>query len=307
LIEKPIRSKGDDKKKISILILLMAIVAYAGLNTYQRNGLEFRQVVKNELSLDIKKFNKPLDNLANCQIIEVDGVQKIDNQEYCLSSGEVRAKKRVFIWGDSLVANLAGGITQDHLKAWDIELIVTQRGGCPPYWNYKPKDGWLCEEYQENALKLIQQYRPDTVILTTSWYLYRYGKGYNPLTEELVNDSIAVLKRNGVKKIILVGQFPVFQVSQPKLGWRVFHQLGQDKTSERLYQETFELDAAARSLAVKNGVEFLSPVEHLCHEGECLISTSRNEYQPVIYDKIHMTHAGAFYLVNKAFNKKLLH
>jgi hypothetical protein len=193
------------------------------------------------------------------------------------------------------------------LKNLNIELLTTSRGGCPAFWNYKPKDGWLCEEYQANALKMIQKHRPDIVILATSWYLYRHGKGYNALTDSFISETIATLKKNGVKKIILLGQFPMFEVSQPKLGLRIFNQSGKDKTNESLLQETFELDEAARKIALKEGVEFLSPVEYLCHEGECLISTSPTQYQPVIYDKIHMTHAGANYFVNKAFSKKLLH
>jgi peptidoglycan/LPS O-acetylase OafA/YrhL len=306
-IEKPDRVKGSDAIKISILFLFMAGLAFAGYNAYKRNGLEFRQVVKNELTLDIKQFNQAPIDLANCQILDVNGTHEIELAKYCLNQNKSDAKKRVFIWGDSLVANLVGGITQEHLKNLNIELLTTSRGGCPPFWNYKPKDGWLCEEYQKNALALIKKYRPDTVVLTTSWYLYRYGKGYNTLDESLISESIHMLKKKGVKKIILVGQFPVFEVSQPKLGLRIFNQLGKDKTNERLFKETFELDEEVRNIALKEGVEFLSPVEYLCHKGECLISTSPTQYQPVIYDKIHMTHAGANYFVNKAFSKKLLH
>jgi len=306
-IENPIRSKGHQKKKVSILVILMVLIGFAGYNAYKRNGLEFRDVVKNELTLDIKQFNKAPDNLASCHVVETNGVFEVSNPEYCLAKDKSGSKKRVFIWGDSLVGNLSGGITQEYLKNWDIQLLVTSRGGCPPYWNYKPKDGWICDKYLEDGLHLIQKYKPDTVILATSWYLYRYGKGYNPLTNSLISETIATLRKNGVKKIILVGQFPVFEVSQPKLGLRVFNQLGKDKTKERLFQETFELDEAAREIALKEGVEFLSPVEYLCQQGECLISTSPNYYQPVIYDKIHMTHAGAHYFVSKAFSKQLLH
>jgi hypothetical protein len=306
-IEKPVRAKGNDRLKISILIFLIAALAFTGYNAYQRNGLEFRQAVKDELTLDIKKYNQPPIDLANCQIIDINGVQQVAHPEYCVDQNKSNTKKRVLIWGDSLVANIAGGITKDHLKIWNIELLVASRGGCPPFWNYKPRDGWACEEYHQNTLELIKKYQPDTVILATSWYLYRYGKGYNTLDESLITESIRLLKKNGVTKIILVGQFPVFEVSQPKLGWKIFNQMGKDMTDERLYPQTFELDDIARQIAEKESVHFLSPVEYLCRQGECLISTSPTQYQPVIYDKIHMTRAGANYLVNKALNKKLLH
>ncbi len=46
LVERPMRFGGREKAKLSVLIVMMAVVGYAGYNIYARNGLHFRPIQK---------------------------------------------------------------------------------------------------------------------------------------------------------------------------------------------------------------------------------------------------------------------
>jgi peptidoglycan/LPS O-acetylase OafA/YrhL len=306
-IEKPLRFGNKLRLKTFALVFMMLLIGVSGYVIHKRKGLEFRSIVKQSLTLDIKKYNAPPNDLANCKILDGATLQELEVSKWCFEKNSPRKKPLVFMWGDSLTENLAGGVTNNKLNELNVNLLVAMRGGCAPFLGYQPKSNWECADYLQKSMGIIEKYKPDTVMLVASWFLYHKGSGYNHLSESVVASTILKLKEVGVKKILIVGQFPAFEVAQPKLGYKIFIPNQKYRTAERLYPDIFELDAMVKKLSEKNNVEFLSPLNHLCENRECLISAAKDNYQPMIYDQIHMTHAGAVYFVNQAFTKKLLH
>lgn len=126
LVERPIRLGNGGKAKVTVLVVLMAIVGYVGYNTYVRNGLEFRSVVK-ITKINSSAFVKPMvdDLISNCK--------KILGKEYqghCLASHSVDkiSDFDIYFLGDSHSESLSYGFNDSKLK-----YVSLGRGGCPPF------------------------------------------------------------------------------------------------------------------------------------------------------------------------------
>jgi SGNH domain (fused to AT3 domains) len=59
-------------------------------------------------------------------------------------------------------------------------------------------------------------------------------------------------------------------------------------------------------IAKNNNVKFISPLDLLCDEKGCLISTSSQTLIPLAWDYGHLTEAGSEFLIAKAVKKNLI-
>lgn len=160
LIEHPIRIDKHGKAKVTILIVFMAVVGYVGFNTYARDGLGFRNIVK------INNFTKYLgwtywDNKA-CSA-------KFDISPCQISSGELN----VMVLGDSHGNQLFPGLVNVFKK----DIGVFSGGTCTPaegitmYVN-KNQASHVCglNDYLSKNFKIIDSNPTiQTIILSSFW------------------------------------------------------------------------------------------------------------------------------------------
>lgn len=299
LIERPVRRHTADKTAIALVVLLLG-VGFAGYNCYVRGGLPYRSVVKAELNHSIGDYLGTPATAINCSVIDGNVPAKA-----CLDPGADAAKPLVFLWGDSHTANVSYGFTSDRLERLGIRLAVAMHGGCPPVIGYQPKPATpaTCRDFDEKSLAKIRALKPDVVMLTGSWSLYREDEHYSRLDVDALIATVAQIKRMGVKKVIIVGCFPVFEISQAKLSQRLFVPGKQDRTFERFDTSLYGLDALIRKTAAKAGADFISPLDYLCDKSGCLISASKTKFEPMAYDLSHMTYPGSNYFDDRAISK----
>ena len=298
-IERPIRPNTAGKTAIALLVLLLG-VGFAGYNCYARGGLPYRSVVKAELNHDRGDYLGTPATAINCSVIDGNVPSRA-----CLDSGASSAKPLVFIWGDSHAANVSYGFTSDRLEQLGIRLAVAMHGGCPPVIGYQPKPATpaTCRDFDAHSLEKIRELKPDVVMLTGSWSLYLEDEHYSRLDVDALMTTVAQLKRMGVKKVIIVGCFPVFEISQAKLSQRLFVPGKQDRTFERFDTSLYRLDELIREAAAKADAGFISPLNYLCDKSGCLISASKAKFEPMAYDLSHMTYPGSIYFDDRAISK----
>ncbi|WP_431822131.1 acyltransferase family protein [Burkholderia sp. F1] len=297
-VERPIRRRGGRKVAVVLVILLIGI-GYAGYNAFVRGGLPFRTVVKQELRQDTRAYLGEPATAINCSVID-DGFVP---PKSCQDAAGSAAAPLVFLWGDSHTANVSYGLTSDKLKELGIRLAVAMKGGCPPVIGYHPTQSPRCEDFYVRSLEKLRALKPDVVMLTGSWSLYYEKKGYNELDSAALVDTIRAIRQMGVRKIIVVGCFPVFEISLPKLGGRLFIPNERDRTFERFDTTLYGIDARVKEVAAKAGADFISPLDNLCDKNGCVISASSTKYIPVAYDVSHMTYPGSGYFVDRAIGK----
>jgi peptidoglycan/LPS O-acetylase OafA/YrhL len=297
-VEKPIRGNGGNKTVIA-LILLMLVIGFVGHNAYIRDGLPFRVAAQNAMS--INQFIKN-PNVPNCSIGEPE-YPILQLPKECFAKNKDGGKATsVFLWGDSHVANFSYGMTAERIQNFDIDLRYSAKGGCPPIINFSPSSNSECFKSNEFALAQIAKNRPSTVVLLADWVIYRKVK-QNYLSNEMIVSTIDSLRSLGVKKIILVGNFPDFEVNQARLGMNIFIPSLVTRTFKRLDFSAIQTDKDIKEVAEKNNLDFISPIEVLCNDEGCLISASASEFIPMAYDKTHLTYPGSDYFIRNSLEK----
>ncbi|QWD59899.1 acyltransferase family protein [Polynucleobacter sp. MWH-UH35A] len=297
-VEKPIRGSGGSKTTIA-LICLMFVMGFVGYNTYVRDGLPFREAAKNTITLNQLMPNP---NVPNCSVGEPAYPISQQPKECFANTKDGSWGTSVFLWGDSHVANFSYGMTADRIQKFDIQLRYLMKGGCPPVLNFSPSGNSECFKFNEFALDQIAKYRPSTVVLLADWVIYR-KVGQNYLSNEMIVTTIDSLKSLGVKKVILVGNFPDFEVNQGRLGMNIFIPNLVSRTFKRLNFSSIQADKDIKEIAEKNDVYFVSPIGVLCNSEGCLISASESEFIPMAYDKTHLTYPGSDYFIRDSLGK----
>jgi len=300
-IESPVRKTKGGRPAIYLAVAL-AIIGFAGLNTYQREGLSFRKINQTALNSDIQKYLSPPAGALDCVTVSAgQGNRQISPP--CTGRNQNEPSKNLFIWGDSHSFNLSYGFTKERLDDLNLNLMLATFAGCPPVLGHEPIRNAKCKEHNAKSFQAIQQAMPGTVILTGYWTLY-FNPGKGPaLTETEIVNTIDKLKSIGVKNIVLVGSFPAFDFSIPRLGRKAFKPNSVNRTYESFIDSTRDADRVIDNLARKVRVEYVSPLNLLCNQDGCLMSTSESEFIPIAYDSSHFTYPGAEFFIKKFLDK----
>ena len=297
LIERPLR-KLNLKKTARWLVFIMIIIGYVGYNAHSRDGLPFRPIVENELLKNVERYLSPPSDAVNCALNK-------RQETPCIATESDDPK--VFFWGDSTTANITYGLTQSKIKELSIQPVTLMRGACPPITNYEPKTSISCNEFISQGLDFIVSNDVDVIVLSGNWGGYMYEKEFTPLGLKEIERTITELKQVSQAKIILIGQFPIFDSDQIKLGMRQF--VPYERTHSSWQQKPWMRDAdnLVEDLAKRLEISFMSPIDTLCTVNGCLLSANPDEFVPMAYDSLHMTYPGSSAFVNRVFSNGTFH
>lgn len=289
LVEKPLRHSGLSRWLIWVLCLLMVLIGYAGFNAYEREGLEFRH-----------RYDWKSGYRSGMCFIRTDE----KNSGPALFSSDCGgtshpSRKTVLLWGDSHAASLYPGL-ESKLGNADFNLAQFNSGGCPPVLGFSPGDTQVCPEINRYVYGMAMRIRPDTVILAANWSMYSGRKKTNRLVYDGLEETIHQLRNIPVKNIVLVGQLPVYESKQLKIGKKIFEPNKVDRTLIGLDMGSFDTNHVVKSFAHANGVKFVSPMDLLCSENGCLVSASESELLPLAWDSAHLTGHGSRLLIDLA-------
>jgi peptidoglycan/LPS O-acetylase OafA/YrhL len=297
LIEKPIRTRRSGKCSL-FLLALMIIVGYVGYNAHKRDGLPFRPIVENQLQSNIQKYSTEPSNFISCQI-------QVDNHAPCVTDSNSKKKPVVFFWGDSTTANISYGLVPEVINELSIQPMVLMRAACPPIINYesKPTQPLLaCAQFISQGLAAIDRLKPRVVVLSASWGGYLNGGEFKKLDLKQLSLTIDQIKERGVSKIILIGQFPITEMSQAQWGARRFIPNEINYSSQYIKKWITKADELMRNFSKNHSIEFISPLDYLCNSQGCQLSADSGKYIPMAYDSLHMTFPGAKFFVEKSMS-----
>lgn len=295
LVEKPVHSGGSSRRKTLSLCVLMILVGYAGFNAFHREGLEFRQ------RYDWKTGYRD----GRC-FIETDE-SNAGPGLFAPECGEIADASRptVLLWGDSHAASLYRGL-RSRSGAYGFNLVQFNAGGCPPVTGFSPDGRKVCPDINHHVLAVARRLKPDTVILAANWLMYSKNGKNSPLDYEQLQATIGQLRDIPVKHIVLVGQLPVFESTQEKVGEKVFRPDQQDRTFTNLDMMSFDINDRMKAFAENNSIQFVSPMGLLCNGEGCLISDSKTALSPLAWDTAHLTERGSVLLIDLAIRNRQL-
>ncbi|CAM3655110.1 acyltransferase family protein [Polynucleobacter brandtiae] len=303
-IERQFRHDKNPWKLSSLMIGLIAI-GFIGWNCYDREGMPFRAIAQ-------EKFNFKIEHAygqTHCFSL-LNQADRIICDKSVMQSGP---NKPIFLWGDSHAAHLNAGLLAQ-LKEKSIALYDGSLPACPPILHFLPRQersdatqaNENCEQNNLRTFKEIKTYKPSTVILAADWLQYDGVNQFNLLTMRKIEETILSLRALGVNNIILIGNFPIFYIDQPRLASALFESNLKNRTFQRFNTESLEINKKLKDFAQESNITFVSPTDILCNSEGCLLSTSKKTLIPIGLDTSHLSKEGSIFFINQALLDNLI-
>lgn len=222
--------------------------------------------------------------------------------------------RQVVVWGDSHSANLVGGLLAREERA-GIHVVFFTTVGCPPIPSYAYTHPGLpnCPAANRLAIDAIPRLKPDTVILAGNWGPYDGGPNAALVDERSIRGAVTRVAVMGPRRVVGVGQFPLWDYAVPKLLAREYRNghaasvaaaaASALRSNDYVAPLTFVSDQRVARWFRAAGAEFVSPLATLCDARGCLI-TVPGRIDPMERDEDHMTNAGSIWFVR--VNEKAL-
>lgn len=286
LIEKQVR-RFNNQILIPILTLILFTLGGTGYYLHYNDG-SFQYIPS-----AIKPFyNSNYDyaeeyRLHNCFMVP----SGTDFKEFCKMNDFPNGKK-VLLWGDSLAAHLYQGL-KVIAKKNEFNLIQYTGSACPPIF-YTDLENPYCKNLNKIILEKILSIKPDIIIMSGNWLAYK------EVNQKNLVDTIKTVK---AAKVILIGPFPYFKLNPSStviINYSISHKVSDyDDPSNLEVSEKLKIkDNEFQAFALSNNIDYLSPVELMCPNLSCLISTKiDNRSEPIYWDNIHYGRAGSIYFV----------
>ena len=179
LIEKPLRYGHYLKVKTCGLLLVMILIGGVGYQTEQLGGIGFRfEGSKHSLGPDfqaqmMKNVNAYYKYSEACDFYQAEKkttIPKDHLDKKCLSANAELPSKNihtVFLWGDSHAQMLTYGLEKNLSNDWRL-MQVASSGCLPNPSQLEDSQEKYCERSNFIALKMIQEVRPEVVVLAQS-------------------------------------------------------------------------------------------------------------------------------------------
>ncbi len=314
-VEKPIR-RNARMKSAAALLCVMGVITLMGL-VVQFNGFagRFPAIVQNLTSY-----------AYNHAIPYRSGECFIENEHQTISPLCVDEQfgtpdhTSILLWGDSHAAMYYAG-----LKTWQathpqIRMAQFTRYQCPPYYDYldpdKPDTG--CQEFTRSITDIARKLHPDIVLMAARWGKYKVGS----MTDSVAK-TVAMLKKAGVKKIVMIGTVPVWNHTLNQSLFLYFRQDLLHRIPDRMafdQNPSSELGPAAGSpadnLSIPNqispqalddamsryatrfNITYVSVYRILCNKQGCVTKLGENAEDLVAWDRAHLTVRGSDYVIS---------
>ena len=304
VIEKPLRYGRYLKIKTCGLLLVMILIGVVGYQTEQLGGIGFRfEDSKHYLGPDfqaqmMKNVNAYYKYSEACDFYQAETkttIPKDHLDKKCLSANAELPNKNihtVFLWGDSHAQMLTYGLEKNLSNDWRL-MQVASSGCLPNPSQLEDSQEKYCERSNFIALKMIQEVRPEVVVLAQS---IKWNK-------EKIDDLVLKLSTFGVKKIIFVGQSPEWSDALPTLLLRKQVAGIPRYTNTGLIKSVMQENQEIRSTLFKKSlvknvtVEFIDVMETFCTTDGCLVYIGDDVKTGITYfDSHHLSPIASDYL-----------
>ena len=296
LVEHPIRFGKHGKVKVTALVLFMVIVGYVGFNTYDRDGLKFRDAEK---TTKINRFDLPYKE--SCK--EISG--EIYGDDWCNSGTKLRNPPSTVMVGDSF-SNAYSTLLQSYSEKIDTNFSFRQigRGQCPSLLNYGPA---YCQLITKKSFEFIQN-SPDvkTVIFSSNWPAYYNGKDFKWVKHIESKDAFVVAFEETVNAYKNIGKQVIVLFAPPGGGNPKSCIIRPVRLTDKnicnlLKSQALANDGDYRTYLIsflnRNNIKYFDPFQYFCDEYECKITEGGKIFTA---DSQHLSVFGGEFLATKA-------
>ena len=303
-IEKPIRFRtAAHTSKTVFASIALATIGVVGVTIFVYDGLPSRFPV--EIQNSIRDYSKAslVAYRNNVCFLNIDAGFSQFGKE-CEEFGQSGGKK-IVLWGDSHAAQLFPGLEQVWRRDHAFDLVQYTASSCPPLFSFVITAHEKCTSINDDIAQKIALLIPDTVIMAGYWVAY-YQSGDPEAIDEAIRQTVNRLKSMGVRRIIGIGQFPIWTVPPPRILSQIYSPFARISTSEPeelghnkalLNWRAFDTDRTVKKAFVKAGATFVSPKSTLCNTEGCLLIVPHLNGMPMDWDTNHMTIAGSIFFI----------
>ena len=198
----------------------------------------------------------------------------------------------IFVWGDSHAADLLPGLRA--LQAgWGIRLAQYTASLCAPILGLDVPLRPACRAVNDADIERIRELKPAVVVLSAIWdepFITR-----DPSFAAEFENTIASVKAAGVRKVVVIGDAPMWSVDVPLL---LTHEVRINPFTpvphrlSRSYLVHLN-DTQVMETAQEAGAVFVPIIDRLCDQKGCLVTTGPAWSDIVTFDVGHFTVHGS--------------
>lgn len=177
--------------------------------------------------------------------------------------------------------------------------------GCPPIHGVIIDNRPACADINDFVIKKIGTERPEIVVMGGYWSQYKGENGWNNIDASHFQKTVRLLHQAGVKKIVLVGQVPIWIRPQPEVIISLWNEKKQifDFTNQDLDMSSLDINRKLRDSVEGMSVDFVSPTEVFCKAKSCMTFSSNTRKESVAFDYGHLTKSASLIIAGKIFLK----
>ena len=312
-VEIPVRfGKWRGPVSTAAIALLMAVVGavaaaapsvvlfFTPLTAYQRETMNSLRRVP-----DVAKTYEKLPCFFNS--IAVSDVPQ-SQQDACLVPRHP-GRKTVFLLGDSHSAALSIGL-RPLVESSGANFLQAATGfPCEPTNN--DRENATCSDVNKTVIEKIAASQPDVVVIDSFWTKAdgppSFVGGGDFLGHLLA--TIENIERHGAKRVIVVGQMPIWPPSLPDSLAHNFVQKDLPiprRTFVGVDAESLRIDAVMKVIKYPPAATYLSVKEALCDDDGCLTKVGSDlAHDLIVYDNSHLTPAASEFLAGSLMKPAL--
>jgi peptidoglycan/LPS O-acetylase OafA/YrhL len=226
---------------------------------------------------------------------------------------------KIVLWGDSHAAHLYPGLHEWELRDPTIQIAQYTASGCPPILAFSSRNSPNCALVNEFVIRKIELSQPDLVIMAGNWQLYGGNGSWGEVTEAAIRKTLERLYSGGVRRVIGIGQFPVWEAPPSRIRSHLSRMtninlfasdstVAAAPTRNRTFvnRSTFETDRKIAPAFEAAGATFIAPTSSLCNSEGCLLIVPTGSDEFIAWDNAHLTSAGSIFFID-ANSEAILH
>jgi hypothetical protein len=282
----PIRQGGRLLLKASVLAATMSAVAGIAYYTMSAHGFPSRYPALISQISEFQNDPAPSTRLGTYFLM---GDQ--DETNFKRDANEIlKVRPSMYLWGDSHAAVLYPGVKNVYGRRFNI--VQRTKANTPPFMPGYFNPG-VARQVNQFIYNSIIQDKPEVVLLEADWPDYDWSQ---------VEKTIAALKTAGVRHIVLVGPVPQWSGSLPQQLFNYVRKHRDASVPVRMTEgadpRPAEVDRLMAALAMRLGVEYISPCNILGNQDGYLVRTGDTPESLTTYDSSHLTANCSIFLVS---------
>lgn len=291
-VENPVQiwSKGKSSwTRIETMVIPLLIIGFVGFMTSHGAFDTARHEAQGDLA-KYSGYHLKLEKTGGWRCFLGDPAARIEDiRTECF---EAFRTADVVAWGDSRMAQFVFGLSP-LLQRNSLKFAFLGLSACPPILGLEPPDRPQCRGINDRIFQSLAEAKPRAVVLSGSWMNYdRDGTAMLALER-----TIHRLREAGIKRVIVIGQGPYWQIPL----YKIVSRMRRGSSVRERYPPIKELELVnprVRTSVETAGGVFIDLFAALCEPSAgCLTYIDYNEARElVVYDEGHVTETAAQFI-----------